>query len=191
MAEHTDESGTPPATTVEAVYLAGKRGAWDVVEQAFRRDPALAGRAVRHVKPSSGWTLLHQAAYWRSKRAARLCLAYGGSLGVADKAGKTPADVAAERGDAELAEWLRAGEVDGLWKPAASPTARASSCKWRSCDPASAVRVAEEDFAVAYGGHAVKIPRGRRYHVDDWGRVLIGWHGSYDPPRGMDDEPLL
>lgn len=190
MTEKPEGSGS--AVTVEDVYLAGKQGAWDVVERAFLRDPALAGRAVRHVKPSSGWTLLHQAAYWGSKDAARLCLAYGGALDVADDHGKIPADIAAGRGDAELAEWLRAGEVGDLWKPvAAAPNRRASSCKWRSCDPTTAVRTAEEDFLVAYAGHAVTIRRGQQYHLDDWGRVLVGWHGTTDPPCGMDGESVL
>ncbi len=101
------------------------------------------------------------------------------------------ADVAAGRGDAELAEWLRAGEVGGLWKPAADATLRASSNKWRSRDLASSVRTAAEDFTVSYGGRALKIRQGQRYYVDDWDRVLVGWHGTHDPPRGMDDESLL
>lgn len=188
MAEHTD---TRSATTVEAIYVAGKAGSWGVVERAFVHDPDLAGRAVRYIKQSSGWTLLHQAAYWGSKQPARLCLAYGGALDVADHVGKLPADVAAGRGDAELAEWLRAGEVGGLWKPAADATLRASSNKWRSRDLASSVRTAAEDFTVSYGGRALKIRQGQRYYVDDWDRVLVGWHGTHDPPRGMDDESLL
>lgn len=183
-------SSTASAATVEAVYLAGKQGAWDVVEQAFLRDQELAGRAVRYVKPSSGWTLLHQAAYWGSKEAARLCLAYGGSLTLADHRGETPADIAASR-SAALAEWLRAGEVSEVWRPVAEPNRRASSHKWRSCEPAASVRIAVEDFLVAYAGATIEIREGRRYYVDDWGRVLIGWHGTHDPPCGMDGEPAI
>jgi hypothetical protein len=35
------------------------------------------------------------------------------------------------------------------------------------------------------------IEAGRRHYVDDFGRVLVGWHGSFDPPCGMDDEPMF
>lgn len=187
MTANPDASG--PA--VEAIYEAGKRGAWSDVERAFLQDPALAGGAVRHVKPSSGWTLLHQAAYWGSKDAARLCLTYGGSLEAADNRGKVPADVAAERGHAELAEWLRAGVVSGVWKPVPRPTMRASSCKWGSHVPATGTRTAAEDFTVAYAGGVVRIGKGRTYHVDDWGRVLVGWHGTFDPPCDMGGESIL
>jgi len=46
-------------------------------------------------------------------------------------------------------------------------------------------------MCVGYGGGVVKIPKGSRYFVDSFGRTLVGWHGSYDPPSGMGGEPMV
>jgi hypothetical protein len=46
-------------------------------------------------------------------------------------------------------------------------------------------------MAVAYGGAVISIPKGAVYYADSFGRVLIGWHGTYSPPRGMDGEPMV
>tara|TARA_A100001011_G_C14292837_1_gene837014 strand:+ start:161 stop:295 length:135 start_codon:yes stop_codon:yes gene_type:complete len=35
------------------------------------------------------------------------------------------------------------------------------------------------------------IPAGKDYYVDNRGHILIGWHGTYNPPLGMDDKPLI
>ena len=40
-------------------------------------------------------------------------------------------------------------------------------------------------FRVAYGGAIITVPKGARFYVDSLGRVLVGWHGSYDPPGAM------
>jgi hypothetical protein len=40
-------------------------------------------------------------------------------------------------------------------------------------------------------GGVVKIPSGARYFADSFERVLVGWHGSYDPPVGMDCELMV
>lgn len=37
----------------------------------------------------------------------------------------------------------------------------------------------------------MKIPKDARYYVDALERPLIGWHGTFDPPSGMDGESLL
>ena len=46
-------------------------------------------------------------------------------------------------------------------------------------------------MTIKYGGGHVDIPAGGRYYVDSFERVLVGWHGSYDPPCGMDDYPMI
>lgn len=37
----------------------------------------------------------------------------------------------------------------------------------------------------------VQILKGQRYFVDSMNRVLVGWHGTYDSPSGMDGELML
>ena len=37
---------------------------------------------------------------------------------------------------------------------------------------------------VEYGGSVVKILSGKHYWELN-GHILIGWHGSFDPPHGM------
>jgi hypothetical protein len=44
---------------------------------------------------------------------------------------------------------------------------------------------------VAYAGCVVTIPQGSTYYVDSFGRVLIGWSGSHNPPCGMDGESMV
>ena len=44
---------------------------------------------------------------------------------------------------------------------------------------------------VAYAGGVITIRQGSRHFVDSFDRTLIGWHGTYDPPSGMDDAALL
>jgi uncharacterized protein len=44
---------------------------------------------------------------------------------------------------------------------------------------------------VAYAGTVVVIPPRARYYADSLERILIGWHGTYDLPRGMDGEPMV
>lgn len=52
-------------------------------------------------------------------------------------------------------------------------------------------RLSSEAMRVAYGGGVVEISAGARYFVDSLERVLVGWHGTYDPPCGMDGEPMI
>ena len=76
--------------TVEAVYEAGKQGQWALVARAFAADGILGGMAVRYQRPTSGWTLLHQAAYWLDRDAARLCLHYGAAPESAARSRRSP-----------------------------------------------------------------------------------------------------
>ena len=52
-------------------------------------------------------------------------------------------------------------------------------------------RVADCEMEVQYGGGVVHIKPGDHYFTDSAGRVLVGWHGTYDPPSGMDSEPTI
>ncbi|WP_153306309.1 hypothetical protein [Desulfatiglans anilini] len=50
--------------TIEGLYKDAKHGNWEQVLSDWRRDPQLAQQCSRYQKPSSGWTFLHQAAYF-------------------------------------------------------------------------------------------------------------------------------
>ncbi|WP_321387758.1 hypothetical protein [uncultured Enterococcus sp.] len=72
--------------------------------------------------------------------------------------------------------------LTGLWTPPANGSGlRAASNKWDE----AIERVVIESFKVAYGGGIVTIDKGSTYYEDVKGRVLIGWHGTYNPPRDM------
>lgn len=69
-----------------------------------------------------------------------------------------------------------------LWGPSeADPSLVSSSSRWNEAE----VRQASETIRVAYAGAAVTIKPGERYFVDSDGGVLVGWHGTYNPPRDM------
>jgi uncharacterized protein len=91
--------------------------------------------------------------------------------------------VAKARGHHPLSELLLSAARSGsdLWEPSPDPTLLPSSSAWRE----SKAQRASRELRVAYGGGVVVIPPGSRYYVDSFGRTAIGWHGTYDPPRGM------
>ncbi|MGX7351796.1 hypothetical protein [Enterococcus canis] len=78
--------------------------------------------------------------------------------------------------------------LSGLWEPPANTSdLRPSSNKWHE----ALKKIAVEDFKVAYAGSIVYIKKGSNYYLDNSNRILVGWHGTYDPPCGMDGELLL
>jgi len=190
---------------MELAYDYAKEGRWDQVIARWEQFPVLARRCSRYRKPSSGWTFLHQAAYFGNEAACRLLIRWGARIGHAagatadtggsssssgngggsgnSSAGQTSADVAEERGHATLARLLRAANLDDR-KLYAAPTdddLLPSSCHW---DEATERRAAEP-MLVNYGGGIVKIPKGSRHFVDAFDRTLIGWHGTFNPPLDM------
>jgi len=64
------------------------------------------------------------------------------------------------------------------------PNARQSSSNFKE----GKVQIATEDFEVYYASNVVKIKTGSTYYTNNDDNVLIGWHGTYDPPSGMDGE---
>ena len=72
-------------------------------------------------------------------------------------------------------------DVDALYQLAKSSSAWSEAIE----------RGAARELSVAYGGGIVTVPRGARYFVDAFERTLVGWHGSYDPPSGMDGASML
>ncbi len=174
--------------TSEEIYELGKVGQWTDVLSHFKQNPLCVGKAVRYVQKSSGWSLLHQAAYWGNHPAVAVCLKFGANLELLAKDSKTPIQVAADHGHAALSERMQRAVTGSLWKPVADdPSLRAASNKW--CEHNE--KMSKEDFKVGYAGGEVDIKIGDTYYIDSWGRVLIGWHGSYSPPCGMDGDPQI
>ena len=168
---------------VQDLYLLAKSGAWDKVLAAFKASEALAAICSRYRKATSGWTFLHQAAFFGHEAAARALIALGASLGIQSNEGQTPADVAKGRGHQELAELLlnAAGSGKDLWEPSPRPELLPSSAAYKEYT----ARRASQPMRVAYGSAVINIPVGARYYVDSFERVLVGWHGTYNPPCDM------
>jgi hypothetical protein len=161
------------------LYALAKSGHFDKIAAAFATDFTQACTAVRFVKPSSGWTILHQAAYWNSRAGATSAIAFGADVSHRNNEGHTAGDVARSKGFNELAEWIDSASEDHLWTVPAKPI-RPSSLR-----EVKASAIADRDFDVGYAGGVVHVRKGNKYYVDAYGRVLVGWHGSFSPPRGM------
>ncbi len=170
-----------------ALYQLAKAGKWEDVLGTFAmQGPYFARLAARYVKPSSGWTLLHQAAYWGHESAARQLIGHGSSgtvRGIHD--GKTPKDVAESKA-AYFVRILEDVEV-GNWVPMPDATLVAASSRWGGATPQRAAH----PMKVMYGGTRVSIERGQQYWEDAYGRVVIGWHGTFDPPCDMDGMSMV
>ena len=173
---------------VERLYAEAKSGRWESVWLALAGEPELAAACSRYVKPSSGWTFLHQAAYAGNEPAVRVLLRLGAPLSAQSKEQATARAVAGQRGHAALEALMRHAEVGAadLWEPTAADLLP-SSCAWAE----RTERRAWRELRVGYGGGCVVIPAGGRYYVDSFERILVGWHGTYDPPAGMDGESML
>jgi hypothetical protein len=176
-------------TPIERCYRDAKNGNWSGVIASWRRAPNIASQCSRYRKPTSLWTFLHQAAYFGHETACRELIQLGAAVTLLSREKQTAADVAEERKHAALAELLRKAchSADSLWSPSKDPSLLPSSSSW---DEATE-RQASEAMRVAYGGGIVDIPQGSRYFVDSFERTLVGWHGTYAPPCGMDGESMI
>ncbi|MGH7438040.1 MAG: ankyrin repeat domain-containing protein [Polyangiaceae bacterium] len=174
---------------VERLYMLAKSDKWQNVWLALAGERELAAACGRYAKPSSGWTFLHQAAHAGHEGSIRALIRLGASLSLKSNEGETAADVARRRGHGELARLMqRAAEsAGGLWDPPRDPDLLPSSSAWAEASE----RRASRELRVAYGGGSVTIPAGGRYYVDSFERAVIGWHGTYDPPSGMDGESMV
>lgn len=220
--------------SVDRLYGEAKLGMWDGVLKRLKADDRLAAKAAVYARPASGWTLLHQAAFWGNDEACRFLLATGASPAATCRAGTRPDQAARRRKHDDLAAWLcdladaaeasRAlhaherqrtpttatnlgaivlnacsGGMDRLRrlsKGAREPVATTkdtprviASCSRRYSEAIEKRAVAH--MHVAYGGGLVCVPQGARYYVDGTGDVLVGWHGTCDPPLDMDGVPLI
>lgn len=170
----------PADKAIDQMYLRAKAGKWDKVLDGLGADAGLAKKAAAYVRPGSGWTFVHQAAFWGREDACRALLKRGASPSATTNDGLSPDAVARQRGHDQLAAWLLAfADTTGATRPCS-----------RAFDEASERR-ALTAFHVPYAGGLVHVRAGSRYFVDTCDCVLIGWHGSYDPPFGMDGIDLV
>ena len=170
---------------VAHAYQMAKQGAWDELLAWWGAASVFAIVCSRYRNASSGWTFLHQAAYFGNEAASRELIRWGAKVDAAAANRETPADTANNRGHDGLADLLRAastGESESdLWEAPSGIDLLPSSNHW---DEAVTCHAAAE-MHVAYGGGSVVIPAGTRYFADALGRTLVGWHGTYNPPSDM------
>ena len=177
-------------TNVDEAYEEAKRGAWDGLLVHWKHHPKLAVRCSRYQKITSGWTFLHQAAYFGHEAACRELIRLGCDIDAATAKRELPADIAAKRNHSKLAALLQSvsdPDADSLWRAPSKLRLLPSSNRWSEALERRALHAME----VAYGGGSVKIPKGSRYYVDAFERTLIGWHGTFDPPCGMTADSML
>lgn len=174
---------------IEQAYEAAKAGAWDRLLSEWANSDLIAKRCSRYANPGSSWTFLHQAAYFNHAQACRELIQRGASAEALTHDLRTPADVADQRGHRELAALLRdvSPGRDSLWSAPIDPDVLPSSNRWHE----AAQAVAGAELLVAYAGGLVRIPTGASYFQDAYGRVLVGWHGTVNPPLDMDGVSLI
>ncbi|MFS2122648.1 ankyrin repeat domain-containing protein [Pseudomonas sp. Pseusp97] len=177
------------ANRIEAAYQEAKSGRWKDVMALWADAPAVARRSSRFQKETSGWTFLHQAAYFGHEKACLELIRLGAAVSALSVTRESPAEVAEKHGHSNIVALLRRAHVDeeSLWSAPSDPDVLPSSHAWNDATE----RRAAENLYVAYAGGTLEILRGSRYYVDAFERVLVGWHGTYDPPYGMDDMPLI
>lgn len=174
---------------ITQAYEQAKAGNWENLRADWKDCQILARRCSRFQKEGSGWTFLHQAAYFGNELACLDLIALGADAGIVTSQGKTAAEISAERGYPALAARLQRARLDceSLWIPSTDPDLRPSSNMWQE----AAERWSTELILVAYAGGVVKIPKETKYYVDSLERILVGWHGSFNPPCDMDGQTLI
>lgn len=166
-----------------SLFALAQRGDWDSVLSQFDKNPKLASQCSRFREASSGRTFLHEAARWGHDGVARVLISLGAALGALSNDRELPAAVAKKHEHLELARLLELAHETGqhLWEPSPDPDVLPSSSAWNESRALQSAR----EIRVAYGGGVIVIPQGATYYVDGFGRTLVGWHGTYDPPEGM------
>jgi hypothetical protein len=174
---------------IDQAYKDAKAGHWEKLINEWKISTVLAKRCSRFQKNGSGWTFLHQAAYFGCEPACRLLIRLGVPVAALTHDKRTAADIAAQKGYNSLAELLRRANIgnDCLWDTPCDPDVLPSSNHWNEAKEV----IATSEMFVAYGGGVVRISKGSRHFIDDMNRILVGWHGTYDPPSGMDGESML
>lgn len=99
------------------LYTNGKNGNWKPVEEAMFGDYRFGGKIARYVRQTSGWTLLHQAAFWNDSEACKLLIRFGASVKKRSNDGETPIDVAQKESYFKVVELLQKADIGSCWAP--------------------------------------------------------------------------
>lgn len=174
---------------IDQAYEDAKAGNWRKLLADWQSSGVLVDHCSRYINPDSNWGFLHHAAYFGNEEGSRILISRGAFVDALAHDSCTPAEIAEQRGYRDLAAFLRDASTgrSSLWVPPADPGVRPSSNRWHEAKEA----VAGSDLLVAYGSRVVRIPKGESYFVDSLERVLIGWHGTFNPPCGMDGEAMI
>jgi hypothetical protein len=171
---------------IERVFQLAKTGEWGALYEATKSSLVLAGKVARFID-ESGWSALHHAAAFGDENAVAWCLRHGTSLGLLTNDSKLAQDIATDRGHIELANRLASAAPGAGWEPTDNPEFLAASSLWGEARKVKA----NQFLRVCYSGRLIDIPPGNIHYTDSWGRILVGWHGSFSPPRGMDGESMI
>lgn len=176
-------------TLIDEAYEEAKAGHWDRLMTKWQTSKILARRCSRFQKKGSGWTFLHQAAYFGCENACHLLIELGACINAETHDRRTAADIAKQKGYKNLATFLLKATIteSELWSTPKDPDVLPGSNQWHEAKE----MIATSEMYVAYAGGLVQISKDQRYFVDSMNRVLVGWHGTYDPPSGMDGESML
>ncbi|ALD61943.1 ankyrin repeat protein [Mollivirus sibericum] len=169
-----------------AAYTLAKADRWESTMGLLNADPFVAYDVCRFASHKSGWTFLHQAAYLGREVMVMELLNRGASLEAKAADGRTPSDVA----HANVAERLKnMSNPEKFWTldKGQKVSIMDESTQWSEAKP----RTAKNVIHVRYAGSYIRIPKGGRYYVDSRNKVLVGWHGTIDPPCCMGGYSLV
>jgi hypothetical protein len=165
-------------------YTLARGNRWEHTSRLLALDPFVAHDVVNFRSRGSGWTFLHQAAHLGNEAMAKNLVALGANRKIKAKSGHTPRAVA----QPTVAAYLDSLDGSRWWKTSTSTVlVRRESHKWaeaRAC-------TAPKEIHVRYSSSHIAIPAGRRYYADARGRVLVGWHGTTNPPCDMSGYSLV
>ncbi|KTC51472.1 hypothetical protein AO262_17690, partial [Pseudomonas fluorescens ABAC62] len=141
---------------IRQIYEQAKCGDWDRVMSQWMQEPLLGRLCSLYQAPSSGWTFLHQGAYFGHEAACVELIRLGGSAATPSTGGKSAVEVARERGYGELALLLDRSILGerSLWSVPSNPALLPSSHLFEEANERRATTL----MLVAYAGGVVNIP---------------------------------
>lgn len=161
---------------------------WDEALERVRADSSF-GRALAHARhPKTKWRAIHYAAKFGQLELTKELIRHGAHP-VLPVSGKRPVDLAKEGGHSSVVGVLYDVQANSSanWSPPEDSSLWPSSCWWES----GRKTTSKEPKRIAYAGGIVELAAGETRFEDTYGRTLIGWHGTYNPPCGMDGDSVI